>query len=157
MLSQLFGEFISSPPVAWLYLNIFPHIDRPLLRLTGGRVSLTVGAPVLLLTTRGAKSGQLRTTPLVYVRDGDNIALIASNGGQPRNPAWYYNLRANPDAELTVGERSGRYLAHEAQGVERERLWRKAVALNPGYAVYQRRAGGRVIPVMVLVPAGKGT
>ncbi len=106
--------------------------------------------PRLILTTIGAKSGQPRVTPLIYLPDGDRVVVIASRGGDMRHPGWYHNLRANPRATLLIGGRSANYQAREASGAEREQLWRRAVALYPGYAVYQRRAARRQIPVMVL-------
>jgi deazaflavin-dependent oxidoreductase (nitroreductase family) len=139
--------------VAWLYLNLFSRLDPPLLRWSKGRLSFTPGVPVLLLETTGAKSGQTRETPLVYALDGDNVVLIASNGGGPKNPAWVHNLRANPLARATLRGGTGHYLAREAEGEERERLWEAALAVNPGYAFYQERAGERRIPVIVLEPA----
>jgi deazaflavin-dependent oxidoreductase (nitroreductase family) len=151
-LMRLVVRLASSRPGTWLYLHVFPHIDRPLLRLSRGRVSVSLGQPVVLLTTRGAKTGHLRSTPLLYVADGDSVVLIASNGGRSRHPAWYHNLRAHPEATLLVGGRSGQYQAREVTGKERERLWKKALELYPGYATYQERAGKRVIPVMLLMP-----
>jgi deazaflavin-dependent oxidoreductase (nitroreductase family) len=107
---------------------------------------------VVTLSTIGAKSGQLRTVPLIGISDGDKVVLIASNWGRKRHPAWYHNLRANPEATLSIQGRTGTYIAHETTGGEREEYWRRAVDLYAGYAAYQRRAGGRRIPVMVLTP-----
>jgi deazaflavin-dependent oxidoreductase (nitroreductase family) len=135
---------------SWLFVRVFSRVDRSLLRLSGGRLSLAIGQPILLLTTRGAKTGHRRSTPLLYVQDGADIILIASNGGRPRHPAWYHNLRAHPEATLLLHGREGRYRAREAHGEERERLWRKAVDAYAGYAAYSRWTGGREIPVMIL-------
>jgi deazaflavin-dependent oxidoreductase (nitroreductase family) len=135
---------------SWLFVRVFSRVDRSLLRLSGGRLSLAIGQPILLLTTRGAKTGHRRSTPLLYVQDGADIILIASNGGRPRHPAWYHNLRAHPEATLLLHGREGRYRAREAYGEERERLWRKAVDAYAGYAAYSRWTGGREIPVMIL-------
>jgi deazaflavin-dependent oxidoreductase (nitroreductase family) len=137
---------------SWLFVRVFSHIDRSLLRLSGGRLSLAVGQPILLLTTKGAKTGHRRATPLLYVPDGADIILIASNGGRPRHPAWYHNLRAHPEAILLLQGKEGRYQAREAHGEERERLWRKAVDTYAGYQAYSRWTGGRQIPVMILTP-----
>lgn len=146
--------FVASKPGGWLYVNVFNRIDPVLLKATKGRLSLSVGQPVLLLTTTGAKSGQPRSTPLLFETDGDRIVLIASKAGNPKHPAWFHNLRANPEVEvLAPGGRTGRYRAHEAEGEERERLWEKAADLYAGYDVYQERTGGRRIPVVVLEPA----
>ena len=138
---------------AFLYVRVLPHLDRPLLRATGGRFSTSVGYPVLLLTTTGARSGEPRQTPLVYGTDGDRITLIASKGGATTHPAWLHNLRKNPKVTVLAGARSGQYLASEAAGAERDRLWDSAVRFYRGYADYQRRAGDRQIPVVVLTPA----
>lgn len=137
----------------WWFLDLGQRVDPFLLRTTNGRFSLQVGAPVLLLRTRGAKSGQLRENPLAYATDGERIVLIASRGGLPKHPAWYHNLRANPEVDVIARGRSGRYVARDADGDERERLWKLALEFYPGYDEYQRQAGGRRIPVVVLEPA----
>jgi F420H(2)-dependent quinone reductase len=107
--------------------------------------------PMLLLDHVGAKSGVRRTTPLVYLRDGDDVALIASKGGYPRHPAWFHNLRAHPDTTVQVGARRQAVRARVADSAERERLWPKAVAIYPGYESYQQRTE-REIPVVILEP-----
>jgi deazaflavin-dependent oxidoreductase (nitroreductase family) len=137
---------------SWLFVRVLSRIDRFLLRLSGGRLSVAARHPILLLTTKGAKTGHQRSTPLLYVVDGADIILIASNGGSPRHPAWYYNLRAHPEATLLLQGRGGRYRAREAHREERERLWRKAVEAYAGYEAYSRWTGGRKIPVMILSP-----
>jgi deazaflavin-dependent oxidoreductase (nitroreductase family) len=149
-ITESIARVVASRPITWLYLNVFPYIDRVLLRLSRGHISVTLGQPMGLLTTIGAKSGQPRTTPLFYTVDGDTIILIASNGGQPRHPAWCYNLRANPEVTFLHGGTERTYVAREVTGDEREALWRKAARRYPGYNVYQRRAGGREIPVFLL-------
>jgi deazaflavin-dependent oxidoreductase (nitroreductase family) len=130
-------------------------IDRPILRFSRDRFSLTsllAGLPVVLLTTTGAKSGKPRTLPVLALTDGPNIVLIASNYGQTRHPAWYHNLRAHPEATLSLRGRSGQYIAREVTGAERDQYWRRAVAYYRGYAIYEDRTGGRRIPVLVLTP-----
>jgi len=139
----------------WYVLNIAHHLDRWLIRLTNGRLNhgSLIGQPDLLLTTIGAKSGQKRTTPLIYYPDGDNIILIASNAGQPRNPSWYYNLKANPEVTLAMGSDAEKvYLSREVMGDEREKLWAKAAAQYAGILQYQTRTNGRLIPVIYLTP-----
>jgi deazaflavin-dependent oxidoreductase (nitroreductase family) len=137
----------------WFFVNVAHHLDPFLLRVSKGRVSLAPGQPVALVTVKGAKSGLPRQTPLLFASDGADIVLLASNAGSARHPAWYHNLRANPEVDVIApGGRSGRYLAHEADGPERERLWEIAADLYAGYDVYQGRAGERTIPVMVLSP-----
>lgn len=143
----------SSKPGAWFFINVANRIDKHLIPATNGRVSSVPGQQVLAIETIGAKSGQARRTPLVYATDGDRIVLVASKGGAPKNPAWYHNLKANPDVQVWAKGRSGRYRAREAEGEERERLWKVATEYYPGYDAYQGRTGGRRIPVIVLEPA----
>jgi deazaflavin-dependent oxidoreductase (nitroreductase family) len=88
----------------------------------------------------------------VYGTDGDRITLIASKGGATSHPSWLHNLRKNPRVSVLAGARSGEYLASEATGAERDRLWRKSVDFYRGYADYQRRTDGRQIPVVILTP-----
>src|SRR4051794_10128709 len=122
-------------------------------RLTRGRIGHRVpgGPPMLLLDHVGAKSGVKRTIPLVYVDDGDDIVLVASKGGNPKNPAWFHNLRANPDTTVQVGSEQRRVRARVATDDERKRLWPKAVDTYSGYAGYQERTD-RKIPLIVLEP-----
>jgi deazaflavin-dependent oxidoreductase (nitroreductase family) len=140
---------------AGFFARTLYHVDRPLLRLTNGRVSLPTlisGLPVVSLTTTGARSGKEHTVPLVGIPTGDKIVLIASYYGRPRHPAWYYNVRANPHVCLAMPGRKGRDLAEEVGEAERERYWQQAVALYGGFAAYQRLSGERKIPVIVLTP-----
>ncbi len=136
----------------WYFVNVANRIDRHLVPATRGKLSTAVGQQVLVVETIGAKSGQARRIPLVYVTDGDRIVLIASKAGAAKNPAWYHNLKANPDVRVWAKGRSGRYRTREAEGEERDRLWAMAVDYYAGYSTYQERAGGRRIPVMVLEP-----
>ena len=137
-----------------LFLKVVGAIHVALYRATGGRVGGTMmKVPILLLTTRGRKSGKERTTPLMYGRDGDNFVLIASVGGAPRNPAWYWNVRAQ-EAEVELGRERRRVRARDAEGEERDRLWAQMVGLYPGYADYQQKTTRR-IPVVVLEPQGQ--
>jgi deazaflavin-dependent oxidoreductase (nitroreductase family) len=119
-------------------------------RVSGGLLGGRVGRlPILLLTTTGRKSGRKRTMPLVYLPDGDNMVVIASNGGADQHPAWWLNLRANPKAEVQVGPATKEVVAAKAEGEERERLWRDVVELYHGYDEY-RRMTKREIPVVIL-------
>jgi deazaflavin-dependent oxidoreductase (nitroreductase family) len=123
-------------------------------RATGGLIGHRIPglrAPILLLEHVGARSGERRTTPLLYIPDGDNVAIIASKGGHPRNPAWFHNLRANPEAAVQIGSKQRPVRARLAEGEERERLWSRAVELWPPYADYQQRTD-RAIPIVVLEP-----
>jgi deazaflavin-dependent oxidoreductase (nitroreductase family) len=141
-------------PMTWFLVNVGNKIDPMLMRATRGRVKSTVSAPTVLLTHTGARSGKRRTTPLAYFTDGDDVILIASAGGAPRHPAWFRNLMANPEIELWARGSGGRYRAREAEGEERERLWKLATDYYPGFASYQERATERRIPVVVCSPAG---
>jgi deazaflavin-dependent oxidoreductase (nitroreductase family) len=119
-------------------------------RANGGKVGPPFeGAPMLLLTTTGAKSGQPRTTPLVYTTDGDRLVVLASKGGAPSHPAWYHNLVANPVVTLEVGQDEFQARASVASGDERDRLFAAQAALMPNFAEYQRKTTRR-IPVVTL-------
>lgn len=135
--------------------RILGGLHKGIYRLTGGKVGGRVGKlPVLLLTTTGRKSGRPRTQPLAYTPAGDGHAVIASKGGAARDPLWYLNLSANPLAEITVGRETRKVRARDAQGEERERLWRALADLHPGYDRYAQKTSRR-IPVVVLEPAAK--
>lgn len=137
----------------WYLRRIAPRIDPPMLRLTGGRVSSVYPTPVMLLTTTGAKSGQARTLPLLFVTDGERLVLIASNYGKTSHPAWYRNLTANPTVEVLAGKRSGTYTANEITDPgERARAWELALDQYAGYGDYEERAGDRTIPLVRLEP-----
>jgi deazaflavin-dependent oxidoreductase (nitroreductase family) len=143
-----------TPFGSWMALNVANKVDPPLMRATRGLIKVPSGVPTVLLGHTGAKSGKERTTPLVYFTNGGNVILIASQTGKPRHPAWFHNIKANPEIELWAGGRGGPYRAREAEGEERERLWKLATQLYPGYDEYQRRAdpAGRRIPVVVCEP-----
>jgi deazaflavin-dependent oxidoreductase (nitroreductase family) len=123
-------------------------------RANDGKVTgVFENAPLLLLTSKGAKSGKEHTTPIVYTTDGDRFVVIASMGGAPKNPAWYHNLVANPDATLEVGAERFPVRAVVTEGDERERLWRAQADLMPTFDDYQK-ATTRVIPVVAFERAG---
>ncbi len=107
--------------------------------------------PMLLLDHVGAKSGRSRTSPLVYVEDGEDIVLVASKGGHPKNPGWFHNLLAHPDVRIQIGSQRRDVRARIATDAERPRLWKKAVATYGGYRGYQERTD-RQIPLVVLEP-----
>ena len=136
----------------WFGLHVLGRIDPILMRLTKGRLFSSGGMGLLsiLLTTTGAKSAQRRQVVLLAFEDGDNIFVIASRGGNPRHPGWYHNLKGNPRATVVWGGREETRIAHEAVSPERERLWQKAMSIYPTFDLYQKRAGVRRIPVMVL-------
>jgi deazaflavin-dependent oxidoreductase (nitroreductase family) len=119
-------------------------------RANGGKVGGPFeGGDLLLLTTRGARTGAAHTTPVAYVRDDDRLVVIASAAGAPRHPAWYHNLRANPEVTVEVGTSKFQATASEALPTERDALWAKMVEVMPGFADYQKKTT-RVIPEVVL-------
>jgi F420H(2)-dependent quinone reductase len=120
-------------------------------RATGGLVGHHIPGvpPMLLLDTVGAKSGTKRTTPLVYVEEGDDVAVIASKGGHPKHPGWFHNLLAHPDTTVQIGRDRRAVHARVPDPEERARLWAKAVAVWPSYRDYQARTE-REIPIVIL-------
>lgn len=138
---------------SWPLLRRLMGLHTQAYRLTGGVVGhrFPGSPPMLLLDHVGARSGVERTIPLVYVEDGDDVVLVASKGGYPKNPAWYHNLRANPDTTVQIGRERRPVRARVAGPEERERLWPKAVATYSGYRDYQERTE-RQIPLVILEP-----
>jgi len=139
----------------WPVLTRAAGVHTWLYRATGGRVGHDipgVRGKMLLLDHVGAKSGIKRTTPLLYVPDGDDVVIVASKGGYPKHPAWYHNLIANPDTTVQVGGERRAVHARVAQPGERERLWAEAVRAYGGYRDYAARSKGREIPLVVLEP-----
>ena len=121
-------------------------------RATGGRIGGRFGkVRMLLLTTTGRRSGRPWTTPLSYLKDADDLVLIASNGGSDRHPAWYLNLRANPKVTVEVPGKKLSATAETASPEEKARLWPHIIDMYPGYDSYQRRTT-RDIPVVILRP-----
>jgi len=121
-------------------------------RASGGKVAGRMfNSPVLLLITTGRKTGKERTSPLLYLEDGENLVVVGSVGGAPKHPAWYWNLKANPEARVQIQDRTLRVRAEEAEGEEKRRLWRRVVEMYPPYEDYQWRTE-REIPVFVLRP-----
>ena len=133
--------------------KVMGAVHTALYRRSGGRFGGRFrGAPCLLLTVTGRKTGQPRTAPLMYGRDGDDYIIVASKGGMDTSPAWWLNLRSNPVAEIEVGAERRRVTAEQVEGEERERLWRLMAQLYPPYDAYQRKTT-RVIPVVRLRPS----
>jgi len=118
---------------------------------TEGTTLMDTGLPVIVLTTRGAKSGKIRKTPLMRVEHDGEYAVVASLGGAPKHPVWYHNIVANPRVELQDGPVSKDYDAREVFGDEKALWWERAVAAWPDYAEYQKKTD-RQIPVFVLTP-----
>jgi deazaflavin-dependent oxidoreductase (nitroreductase family) len=139
----LSGEYAPSP-VDWSRQQAEKYIE------SGGTDGTELqGKPVILLTTVGAKTGKLRKTPLMRVEHNGEYAVVASLGGAPKNPVWYYNLKANPRVELQDGTDAHDYQAREVFGDEKATWWDHAVAAWPDYAKYQAKTD-RQIPVFVL-------
>ena len=148
-------KLAATRPVVWIISKTLHHLDKITYQMSSGRytaASILTGLPVVTLTTTGAKSGKARSVPLIGFPDGDKLVFVASNWGQQTNPSWYYNLRANPEATISIAGREEKYIAHEATASEQERYWKQAVDTHAGYAAYKQRANGRQIPVIVCVP-----
>ena len=122
-------------------------------RATGGLIGhrMPGAPPMLLLDHVGAKTGTKRTSPLAYVKDGNDFVIVASKGGHPKHPGWYHNLRANPDTTIQVGSKRRAVRARVANAQEHKRLWPKAVEAYSGYTGYQERTK-RQIPLVILEP-----
>ena len=146
------GWFLDLADKSWPVTRRLMAGHTFLYRATGGVIGHTApGLPTMLLLDHvGAKSGTKRTSPLLYVRDGDNLVIVASKGGYPKHPAWFHNLKANPDTSVQVGREKRAVRARVATPEERERLWPKAVAMYGGYRDYQARSKGREIPLVIL-------
>jgi deazaflavin-dependent oxidoreductase (nitroreductase family) len=150
-LYRIYAWLVATRPLGWVSRRFGWKSDPVLMRLSGGRVGLGLLLPTALLETRGARSGALRRTVVIYFHDGERVTIVASKMGLPENPSWFYNLSAHP--EVVFGGESFRALV-VADPIERERLWQLADRVFPGYAFYRRRAGdaGRQIPLVQLVP-----
>jgi deazaflavin-dependent oxidoreductase (nitroreductase family) len=134
-------------------VNTMIKANVVLYRRTGGRMGSKVkGAPVLLLDHVGRKSGKLRTAPLLYLKDGEDIVIVASRGGSDAMPGWWFNLQANPATTVQVGAERRRVTARQATQEERAALWPRLLEMFPDYGVYQSRTA-REIPVVILNPA----
>ena len=156
-LQRAMWHVTSSRPGAWLFAKTLHHLDKLVLRLTGGRVTIPeifAGIPVITLITTGARTGERREMPLLGVPAGANIAVIGTRYGQPKTPGWYFNLRAKPEADVAYRGRSVAVRAREAEGDERAAIWARAREIYSGYESYARRIQDRPIHVMVLETAG---
>ncbi len=133
-------------------LKVGMSVSVFLYRLTGGGIGGKIQSlPVLLLTTTGRKSGKERTVPLGFLRDGSSYVIIASYGGQPRNPAWFFNLESNPEATILVKKRQMEVKAETANPEKKRELWARLMEVSPGYANYQKRTT-RDFPMVILHP-----
>ncbi|MGA7134553.1 MAG: nitroreductase/quinone reductase family protein [Mycobacterium sp.] len=148
------ARLTSTKPGAAVHRTIAAPLDAAVMKITGGRANLAVGAmPLVVLASTGARSGQLREVPLGYFTDGDDVILIASNYGGVRHPGWYHNLVTDPQCELHIGPRGGRFVARETESADHDRLFDLAVDFYPGYAKYAERVNGiRAIRILRLSP-----
>ena len=138
-------------------LKVGMSVSVFLYRLTGGGIGGRMQSmPVLLLTTTGRKSGKKRTVPLGFLRDGSSYVIIASFGGQPRNPGWFFNLQSHPEATIEVKKRQMQVKAETANPEKRGELWTRLVEVAPGYAKYEKRTT-REIPIVILHPADESS
>ncbi len=133
--------------------KLFQRAQTFLYRASGGKLAGTMqGAPILLLTTRGRKTRKPRTVPLIYVKDRQNFAVVASKGGWPDDPLWYKNLKADPNVEIEVDGSKRSLRARTADATERARIWPQAVSVYKAYDDYQSWTD-REIPVVILTEA----
>jgi deazaflavin-dependent oxidoreductase (nitroreductase family) len=139
--------------VGTIFLRLMSAANTWIFRASGGRIGnkFARGAPVLLLTTAGARSAKRRTTPLIYLDDGDDVVLVASKGGMSHSPGWYHNLLKTPDCEVQVGSEARPMQARRASDEEKAALWPRLLEIYRDYDDYQARTS-RNIPVMVLSP-----
>ena len=138
-----------------IIIRLFTRLHMILYRLSGGRIGGNMsGVQILLLESVGRKTGKRRTTPLAYIRDGENYIITASNGGEPHHPGWYYNLRREPQTFVQVLDQRIRVEAEQANPEERRRLWAELVKTNPRFDEYQRKTV-REIAMFILHPDGQ--
>jgi deazaflavin-dependent oxidoreductase (nitroreductase family) len=149
-LYRLYVKFLGTPLAAWISKHVVWRVDPLLMRMTGGRLGMGLMVPTALLETRGARTGQVRRSGVIYFNDGDCITIVASKLGLPEHPSWFHNLRANPDVLLAGKPFRAEMVEDDA---ERTRLWALADQLFPPYATYRKRAEsvGRTIPIVQLI------
>jgi deazaflavin-dependent oxidoreductase (nitroreductase family) len=135
------------------FVNALTGANAVVYRRSGGRLGNSLkGAPILLLDHVGRKSGKARTAPVLYLRSGEDLVIVASRGGSDATPAWWLNLQANPETTVQIGTERRRVVARQASAVEKAELWPRLVDLYGDFAVYQGRTD-RDIPVVILSPA----
>ncbi len=137
-------------PVVWLMSKTLRFLDVPVFRLTNGRVHLGSGYRFLLLTTTGARTGRVRETPLFYVEHGEDVAVIGSNFGADRQPAWSYNLHAKPECRVTIDRITQEAVARLATENESRDVWDAAVRSYSGFGKYPDWIRGRTPPVFII-------
>lgn len=151
LLYRAYARVVASRPGGWLSRALVWRLDPLLMRMSGGRLGLGLGLPTGLLETRGARTGRVRFNVLIYFHDDDRVTVMASKLGRPEHPAWFHNVRTNPDVVFGGGSYRAEVVTDTA---ERERLWGLADRVFPPYATYRARAArsGRTIPIVQLVP-----
>lgn len=154
VLQRLLHRFFMLRPVTAFFAPRVHLLDSAVLRFSRGRCSVAaiLGWTIIQLTTTGAKTGKLRTLPLVGIFDGDRIALMGTSFGRKHNPGWYYNLKSNPQCSVLFRGETRKYVARELDGEEYEKFFQMAVVQYEGYQKYRARAVHRHIPVMLLEP-----
>ncbi len=154
VLQRLIHRFVMLRPVTAVLAPWVHRVDQAVLKLTKGKFTVAefLGWNVVQLTTKGAKSGQPRTMPLIGLFDDEKIALIASRFGREHNPGWYYNLKAHPECTVQWNGKTGTFVARETEGDEYKKYWQLGMSTYAGYEKYKERAAHRHIPVMVLEP-----
>jgi deazaflavin-dependent oxidoreductase (nitroreductase family) len=146
-------RFATTPAVSWFSARVLPSLDRLVLRFTGGRTSLSeiaAGTPVIVLTTRGARSGEPRESHLLGIPVGDTLALIGTNFAEARTPSWVHNLLVQPRATVTYRRSQVVVSAREVSGSEYEQVYAAAALIYPGYGAYRTRLTDREPKVFVL-------
>jgi deazaflavin-dependent oxidoreductase (nitroreductase family) len=151
---KLIHRFVMLRPVTAFFADRIHLVDMFILKLTGGKYTISEfsGWNIIQLTTTGAKTGRIRTSPLVGLIDHEKIAIVGSSFGRAHTPGWYYNLKAHPQCNVKFKGRSREYIARETGGEEYEQYWQLAISQYAGYEKYKERAAHRHIPVMVLEP-----
>jgi deazaflavin-dependent oxidoreductase (nitroreductase family) len=136
------------------FIKIMSALNVWVFRLTGGRLGARFpgGAPVCLVTVTGRKTGQPRTVPLLYLRRGEELVLVASKGGMSHHPTWYHNMMANPRVEVELGTTKRPMVVRRASAAEKAQIWPQLLEMYSDYATYQARTT-RDIPVLILTPA----
>ena len=140
-------------PMVKSIMRWYSHYNTWIYQKTGGKwgAKFPGGSPVCLITMTGRKTGKKRTTPLIYVPNGEDVILVASQGGLDTHPLWYHNIVANPEVEVTVGKHTRSMVAHQADDEEKLTLWKVITGVHPDFNEYQARTD-RDIPVMVCQP-----
>jgi deazaflavin-dependent oxidoreductase (nitroreductase family) len=152
-LQRALRRFAASGPGSWLFSRMLDRLDRLTFRLTRGKhmfSSVLSALPVAMVTTTGARSGERRTVPLLAMPTADGMAIIGSNYGGAKHPAWRHNLRKHPDGEIDVGGERWAFRAVEVEDERRERIWQEALRTYPGFTAYAKRAAPRRISVFLL-------